>query len=314
MARDQNPDRRALDDRRDELLRRRRRGEVLVVVDHHPTAIRPVAEILGEHLAQQRRLALGIGSDREPLEQATSGSVHHDAARLGEPPRGHRDVRRRRSRAEPADRAVVARSPLLRKERLSVADAADERAHACVRPFERADEPGALDDPAPADLRLPWPVCHRVGHEPTPGTSSREVRPRPAWAGRGRLPSAAPWGVEPDEERDVRVLPGEQSVRRRYLPAARDAQLQAESIAVSLRRPRGDSQRVSHLVVRAPGRDERHDLALPVGQRSLGCDGRSRHVAILPSLDRVIHSSRGVSPGVIGEERPTTPSREPGSP
>ena len=136
---------------------------------------------------------------------------------------------------------------------------------------------------------------------------SGKWHPRPASAGRGCLPSAAPWGPEPDEGGDVWVLTGEQAERGGNLSPPRDAELHAERVAVCPRRPGGDPEGAPHLVVRAPGRDQRHNLALADGQRRLRDGVRPRHGAILPSLVRVIHSSRGVTRGVTGPERPSEP-------
>ena len=122
-------------------------------------------------------------------------------------------------------------------------------------------------------------LCHRDRcAEPTPRCLRRgRWRPRPAWAGRGRLPSTAPRGTEPDEGGDVRVLTGQLAERRRNLPSARNAELHPKRVAVCLCRPGGDPERAPHLVVRAPGRDQRDHFALAVGQRRLGCGGRPRH-------------------------------------
>src|SRR6185312_6541633 len=73
-----------------------------------------------------------------------------------------------------------------------------------------------------------------VARERTP-SASKEERPRPAWAGRGRLPSAAPSGAEPDEGGDVGVLTCEQAERGGYLPPPRDAELHSQNVAVCLR-------------------------------------------------------------------------------
>ena len=147
-ARDQDLHRRALDDRLDEPLRRDRCGKVLVVVDDEPAVVGPLVEILGQHLREDHHLALGVLCDRESLEQAATGAVHDRAARARQRACRHGDVCRRGSCAEPADDAVVARSPLLGQDRLPVPRAGDERSDARLRPVERADQPGALDDPA----------------------------------------------------------------------------------------------------------------------------------------------------------------------
>jgi len=65
----------------------------------------------------------------------------------------------------------------------------------------------------------------------------------------------------------------------------------------------GDPEGPPHLVVRAPGCDQRHDFSLTVGQRRVRDGGRPRHAAILPSLVRGIHSSVGVTLGVTARLR-----------
>ena len=130
------------------------------------------------------------------------------------------------------------------------------------RPVQGTGEPWALDDPAAAD-----PVGFRgsaaIGMAALTLLLSLRLerwRPRPASAGRGRLPSAAPWGAEPDEGGDVWVLTGEQAIRGRDLSSPRNTELHAERVAVRLCGTGGDPEGAPHLVVRAPGGDQRHDF------------------------------------------------------
>src|SRR5262245_17756786 len=59
------------------------------------------------------------------------------------------------------------------------------------------------------------------------------------------------------------VLSGQRSVRARDLPAAGAAELLAEHVRMSLRRPRRDAEPASDLLVRAPIGDQLDHLALP---------------------------------------------------
>jgi hypothetical protein len=98
--------------------------------------------------------------------------------------------------------------------------------------------------------------------------------------GPGHLPSAP--DADGVESVGQRVVTGERSVGGRNLAATGHAEFLAEDVGVSLDGARRDPEPGARLVVRAPGRDQDHDLALAVGQfERVGRD--VRHTAELSS-------------------------------
>src|SRR6201987_6441248 len=62
------------------------------------------------------------------------------------------------------------------------------------------------------------------------------------------------------------VLSGERLECGRDLPPPRHAELLAQHVAMRLGRPGRDAEPLSDLLVRAPARDQRNDLELPLGE------------------------------------------------
>ena len=189
-ARQQQPYGGSTGERLDESLRCLGLGEVVVVVDHDQAVVRPRAEILGQHLREQNGFAFGILRDAEPLEHPCAGSWNDDRRRASQSTRNDGHVRRRRSSTEPPHDPAVPRSPLLEEDRLPVPRPCDEHPDARGRQVEGACEPRALDDPAPADRRLPWLVCHRDRADATPLPSVWKVAPA-AGLGGPRVPAVS---------------------------------------------------------------------------------------------------------------------------
>ena len=115
VARDQQPHRRALDDRLDECLRGGRGRDVLIVVDHDPGVARPFAKVLREHLGEERRLPLWVLGCREPLEEPATGARDARVGGRDESTSDHGDVDRRAAGPKPADGAALAPQPTARR-------------------------------------------------------------------------------------------------------------------------------------------------------------------------------------------------------
>ena len=78
-----------------------------------------------------------------------------------------------------------------------------------------------------------WPAIG-MARERTPPLREKKT-PAAGVAGRGRLPSVAPSGAEPDEGGDVWVLTGKQAVRGGNLSSPRNAELHPQHVAVRFR-------------------------------------------------------------------------------
>ena len=159
----------------------------------------PVVEILGQHLGEERRLALGILRDREPLEEPASRAVEHrQPLRRGARAVTATSAADRRARNHPTDAALAPEptAPSASSSRIPGLPRASGRAHPTGR---GAIQPWALDDPAPADPRLPWLACHRWVSSLLQAPRRERSAPAAGVGGPRALPSAAPWGMEPDE-------------------------------------------------------------------------------------------------------------------
>ena len=181
-----------LDERLDEPLRRDGRGEVVVVVDHDQAVVGPAPRSSASISASRISFALGILRDRRAARAADDRlrrrrSTPHAPASARRTATSAADG----SGAEPAHDAGRPAEPTARQDRLPVPRAGDERSDARRRPVEGADQPRALDDPAPADrsasvARLPSGRAERYSS----AARSGEVAPA-AGVGGPRAPAVS---------------------------------------------------------------------------------------------------------------------------
>ena len=273
---------------------------MLIVVDHDPGVVRAIAKVLREHLGEERRLPLWVLGCRESLQEPATGARDAGVGRRDESTSDYGDVDRRPAGPEPADGAALRPAHCSQSVVFPYPDSATSSRTWAVGPLERRGSTGALDDPAPADRRLPWLVCHwDCCGEPTPRASAGEGRARgrcgrAAGACRQRLRGgrsltrAGTYGSSPVSWRNAAGI-----WRRRGTPSfTRRASLCAFAVRAEIPSERPTSSFEHPAAINATTSRGGRSTTLRLRWPALVM------ARILPSLDRGIHSSAGVNPGV----------------